>query len=140
MINVPEGDLDSWLEALKPFQRTTIIKFSETLTAEEVAEKWLTTIGSPNIASFGGTGAQDPKPYWLRFKAECRRFICDEGAYVEEKRGLASEFPISKPLLISVMSSAIGHVMGTAGTLVAPAVTLMLFTVCSVGHKAFCAT
>lgn len=82
---------------------------------------------------------QNPKPYWERFKSECRRFICDESAYAEDKKALLAQTPISKPLLISTMSSVIGATLGTAGTLVAPAVTLMLFTIGKVGLNAYCA-
>jgi hypothetical protein len=140
MIDVPQGDLDTWLAELKPYQRDTLAKFTSTMTAEAAAEKWLTTIGSPNIAGFGGGTANNSKPYWERFKAECNKFICDDTAYVDEKKNFLNELPISKPVLISAMSGAIGASLGAAGTLVAPAVTLILFTVGSIGRKAYCST
>jgi hypothetical protein len=137
-ISVPEGSLDLWLRELKPYQRSTLEQFIATLSPEEAAERWLTTIGSPNIAGFGGGGMQDPKPYWDRFKAECRKFICDETAYADEKKEILAQSPISKPLLISTMSSLIGASLGTPGTLIAPAVTLMLFTIGAIGRNAYC--
>lgn len=136
---IPDGDLTSWLSELKPYQRSALEQFTKTMEPEAAAERWLTTIGTPNIAGFGGAGMQNPKPYWERFKSECRRFICDESAYAEDKKALLAQTPISKPLLISTMSSVIGATLGTAGTLVAPAVTLMLFTIGKVGLNAYCA-
>jgi mannose/fructose/N-acetylgalactosamine-specific phosphotransferase system component IID len=47
---------------------------------------------------------------------------------------------MSKAMLISVMSSAIGASLGTAGTLIAPAATLILFTIGRMGLNAYCAT
>lgn len=139
-ISVPNEPLESWLSELKPYQRATLQQFMETLEPEHAAERWITTIGSPNIACFGGGApAGDSKPFWERFRAECHKFICDETEYSEDKKAILSEFPISKPLLISTMSGAIGASLGTTGTLVAPAVTLILFTIGRLGLNAYCA-
>lgn len=137
-IVVPADSLESWIGELKPYQRSTLLQFTASMDAEAAAERWLTTIGSPNIAGFGGAQVSNPKPYWERFRAECNRFICDETAYAEDKKEILAQSPISKPVLISLMSSAIGATLGTAGTLIAPAVTLMLFTVGKIGLNAYC--
>ncbi|MDP3761746.1 MAG: hypothetical protein Q8R01_14645 [Ramlibacter sp.] len=137
-LTIPDAPIEQWLAELKPYQRQTLEKFLASDDAEAVAEKWLTTIGSANIASFGGQ-ITDPKPFWDRFKAECHKFICDDGAYSDEKKAILAEVPISKAMLISAMSSAIGTTLGTAGTLIAPAATLLLFTVGRMGLNAYCA-
>lgn len=137
-ISVPDETLESWLLELKPYQRATLQEFMATLEPDQAAERWLTTIGSPNIAGFGGASVTDPKPFWERFKAECHKFLCDESAYAEDKKAILAEMPVSKPLLISAMSSAIGAYLGTPGTLIAPAITLMLFTVGRLGLNAYC--
>ena len=138
-IIVPDEPLDIWLSELKPYQRNTLHQFMQAMDAEQAAERWLTTIGSPNIAGFGGKALQDSKPYWAKFKTECHKFLCDEEAYADDKKAILAEMPISKPLLISAMSGAIGAYLGTAGTLVAPAITLVLFTVGRLGLNAYCA-
>ena len=137
-LKIPDAPIDEWLSELKPYQRDTLKQFLGGQDADGAAEKWLTTLGSPNIAGFGGN-IVDPKPFWARFKAEVHKFVCDEKAYAEDKKALRSEMPISKPLLISIMSSAIGATLGTAGTLIAPAVTLTLFTIGRLGLNAYCA-
>jgi hypothetical protein len=139
ILQIPDEPVENWLADLKPYQRTTLQEFLKTGTPDEAAEAWLTSIGSKNIAGFGGQPGGDPKPYWDRLKAECRRFICDENAYVEEKKALIAELPLSKTVLISVISSAMGATLGTAGTLIAPPVTLLLFAAGKMGLNAYCA-
>lgn len=139
-IPVPADDLESWISELKPYQKSTLQHFTATMDAEAAAERWLTTIGSPNIVGFGGGAGSDPKPYLVRFKTEFRKYICDESAYAEDKKELLAHSQLSKALLISTMSGAIGSTMGTAGTLLAPAVTLLLFTVGKMGLNAYCST
>ena len=135
-INIPTDDLENWLGELKPYQRSILNEFLTTQDAELAAEKWLTTTGSPNIVAFGG--AENPKPFWDRFKNEFRRFLCDETAYAEEKKALVAENPISKAMIISVISSALGATLGLSATLIAPAATLLLFTVGKMGLAAYC--
>lgn len=135
---IPNESLDSWINELKTYQKSTIRTFLENGSPEEAAEKWLTTIGNPNIASFGGSQI-DPKPFWNKFKSECKKFICDENSYVEEKKGLINQSGLTKTIIISTISGHIGSVLGTTGTLVAPAVTLMLFVVGSMSINAYCA-
>ncbi|MEQ1673526.1 MAG: hypothetical protein ABL865_00590 [Candidatus Nitrotoga sp.] len=135
-INIPTDDLDNWLKELKPYQRAILKEFLITNDAEQSAEKWLTTTGSPNIAAFGGT--ENPKPFWERFKNEFHRFLCDETAYTEEKKTLSAESPISKAMVISVISSALGATLGLSATLLAPATTLLLYTVGKMSIAAYC--
>jgi hypothetical protein len=137
-IQVPNEDLKSWLAELKPFQRSTLEHFMESMGAEAAAERWLSTIGTPNLVGFGGAGVTDPKPFLERFKTEFHKFLCDDNAYSDEKKEITGQMPISKTVLISMISSAIGAHMGTAGTLIAPAVTLFLFTIGKMGINAYC--
>lgn len=133
---IPAAELEEWLVELKPYQRSTIETFLQKASPEEAAEKWLSTTGSPNIVPFGGN--QDTKPFWDRFRAEFRNFLCDDEAYVEEKKLLSSESVVTKAILVSTISAAIGATIGFAATLLAPAVTLLLCIVGKMGINAFC--
>lgn len=133
---VPNSDLDAWLSVLKPYQRNVIKEFLREVPPEQAAERWLGTAGSPNIVPFGGS--RDTKPFWDKFKSEFRRFLCDDGAYVEEKAALCAEGGVSKALLISAISAAIGASIGYAATLLAPAVAIMLCTAGKIGVNAYC--
>lgn len=138
-LHIPPGDLQDWLSVLKPYQKNTLNHFMRSMGPEGAAEKWLTTIGSPDIAAFGGAEGGNSQPYWERFKAECRKFVCDDTAYTEEKKDLLEKSPVSKAFMISTMSGAIGAYLGAPGTLIAPAVTVMLFTIGQIGRNAYCA-
>lgn len=136
VIQIPDCTLDDWLAELKPYQCATLAQFLKTCTPEQTAEKWLSTAGSENIAHFGGI--RDSKPFWRRFCEEFKRFICDESAYVNEKQALSTEGPVAKAFLISTISAAIGACLGYSATLLAPAVTLLLYAVGRVGLTAYC--
>ena len=135
---IPVDDLGTWLAELKPYQRNIINEFLASQGPESAAEKWLTTTGSQNIVAFGG--AQPNKPFWDRFKNQFHRFVCDETAFVEEKKALATEAPVTKALMISVISSALGAALGLSATLLAPAVVLLLYSIGRIGVAAYCDT
>ena len=91
-LQIPDADIAEWLGVLKPYQRTTLATFLEGATPEQAAERWLGSTGSPNIIPFGGP--HDTKPFWERFKDEFRKFVCDDNAYLEEKKALDTQGPI----------------------------------------------
>jgi hypothetical protein len=136
-LDIPSADPAEWIALLKPYQRSTITVFISHDSLEEAAKKWLSAAGSPNIVPFGGGG--DAKPFWDRFAAEFKKFICDEAAYIEEKKALGSESAPIKALLISAVSAALGATLGYSATLLAPAVALLLCIVGKMGKNAFCA-
>lgn len=135
-LQVPDADIAKWLGVLKPYQRTTLETFLEGATPEQAAERWLGSTGSPNIIPFGGP--HDTKPFWERFKDEFRKFICDDNAYLEEKKALDTQGPVGKAVLVSAVSAAIGATIGYSATLLAPAVTLLLCAVGKMGRNAYC--
>ena len=135
-LQVPDADIAEWLGVLKPYQRTTLEVFLEGATPEQAAERWLGSTGSPNIIPFGGP--HDTKPFWERFKDEFRKFVCDDNAYLEEKKALDTQGPIGKAVLVSAVSAAIGATIGYSATLLAPAVTLLLCAVGKMGRNAYC--
>ncbi|MFT4192798.1 MAG: hypothetical protein QM617_14895 [Comamonas sp.] len=135
-IQVPDGDIGDWLSELKPYQRSTLNVFLASASPEEAAERWLSSTGSPNIAAFGGP--HDSKPFWNRFKDEFRKFVCDDSAYIEERESLTAQGPVSKAVMISVVSAAIGATIGYSATLLAPAVALSLCAIGKMGVNAYC--
>ena len=135
-LQVPNADILEWLAELKPYQRKTLETFLQGATPEQAAERWLGSTGSPNIIPFGGP--HDTKPFWDRFKEEFRKFVCDDNAYVEERKSLGAQGPVGKALLVSAVSAAIGATIGYSATLLAPAVTLMLCAVGKMGLNAYC--
>lgn len=135
-LQIPDCELDEWISELKPYQRNTIKQLLATMSPEEVAKKWIMASGSQNIIHFGGTS--DPEPFWDRFKSEFRRFVCNDEAYVEEKKALLAEAPNHRVLVMSIISGAIGANIGYAATLLTPAVAVLLYTVGKIGVNAYC--
>lgn len=123
-LQIPDCKLGEWLFELKPYQRNTIQQLLATMPPEEVAKKWIMASGSQNIVPFGGI--RDNGPFWDRFKSEFKKFICDDDAYVGEKKSLLAEGPITKALLISTTSAAIGASIGYTATLLAPTCAVLL--------------
>lgn len=135
-LDIPSADPAEWIDVLKPYQRSTITSFVSQGSLEDAAKRWLSATGSPNIVPFGGSG--DTKPFWDRFATEFKKFICDDEAYLEEKKALGSESAPIKALLISAVSAALGATLGYSATLLAPAVALLLCVVGKMGKNAYC--
>lgn len=135
-LQVPRLELEEWLGELKTYQRTTMQIFLADANPEEAAEKWISATGSKNIAPFGGT--RDPKPFWDRFCEEFHKFICDDSAYVEERKALLSKGQTTARLLMMTISSAVGATIGYSATLLIPAVAVLLYTVGRIGRNAYC--
>lgn len=140
-MNIPTDTLDNWLNELKPYQRNIInnLLIAQDNNVENVAEKWLTTTGSPNIVSFGGE-IKDSKPFWDNFKKEFYYFLCDETKYVEIKKSLKEESSIVKTMLVSSISSVIGATLGLNAALLTPTIVLMLYATSKIGVSAYCKT
>ncbi len=136
-VTIPDGSLEDWLSVLKPYQRSIIHAFIKSGTVEEAAERWLGATGSPNIVPFGG--ARDTKPFWERFQAEFYKYLCDDSAYVEEKKAFASANSASKAMIVSGVSAALGATIGFSATVLAPAVAILMFNVGKMGIRAYCA-
>lgn len=135
-LDVPRADVDKWLAELKPYQRDTLRVYLANTTPEEAARKWIETTGSPNIIAFGGV--RDTKPFWDNLKKEFRRFLCDGVAYVDVKKALGAEGPITRALLISHISYGLANQIGYAAPLLAPAIAMMLCAVGQISVTAYC--
>lgn len=93
-LDVPRLELEEWLGELKTYQRNTLEVFLTDSTPEAAAEKWISSTGSKNIEPFGGT--RDSKPFWERFRKEFHKFICDDSAYVEERKALLAKWSMAQ--------------------------------------------
>lgn len=136
LIEIPDYETNEWLSELKPYQRNSIIELIDKFSLEEAAEKWITATGPQNTVPFGGS--KDTKPFFDRFKEEFHKFLCDKNSYVEERNAIISEAGITKALLISGISAAIGATIGYTATLLAPAAAILLCVVGKMGVNAYC--
>ncbi|MBM4055178.1 MAG: hypothetical protein FJ264_11040 [Planctomycetes bacterium] len=135
-LTIPDGSLADYIAELKPYQQNTLNALLKQNEPEKVAELYISANGPQNNVPFGGT--RDTKPFWDRFKAELRKFVCDEESYAEDKKRLADETKATRALLISSISAAIGAAIGYPATVLVPAVAVMLGIVAKIGIKAYC--
>lgn len=136
--DILDYNIDEWLLELKPYQRNSIKELLRSNEPEDVAKIWLTSQGASTTIPFGGL--QNTKPFWDNFVDEFKKFLCDDTEYVIEKKNIQSETPISKAVLISSISAALGAKIGLAATLLAPAVTILLLCVGKMTINAYCQT
>ncbi|HNX77797.1 MAG TPA: hypothetical protein PKM56_19110 [Candidatus Rifleibacterium sp.] len=136
---IPNLDLNDWLNGLRPYQKNLILEMLKSEPDhEKVAMGWLNSNSLGNTVPFGGE--QDPKPFWDKFKLEFRKFICGDKAYDNERSQLAKEAPISSMLAINAISGALGATIGYSATFLAPAVAILLYSISKMGVNAYCQT
>jgi len=135
-IEIPDNEIEEWLSELMPYQRNTIAELIGKFSPEEAAEKWITAKGAQNTIPFGGS--KDTKPFWDKFREELDKFLCDYDSYIEEKAALNNEAGLTKAVLISGISAAIGATIGYTATLLAPPVAILLWSVGKMGVNAYC--
>ena len=136
-MDIPRAELEDWLSELRPYQANQLRTLIQLHGEEEAALLWLSTRGPSQTKPLGGQG--ESKPFFDRFKHELRSFICGDPKYDEPRNQLKREGSITKALLISIVSSGMGSVLGITATLVAPSVVIFLYIVGKIGREAFCA-
>jgi hypothetical protein len=138
MENIQGIKIDEWLSGLKKYQKDSVVILIQQFGEEEAISKWLSAQGPKDNVPFGGIQNQDTKPFLERFKTEFKKFVCNHPDYQEDRKKLSLEAPIVTAIYISVISAAIGAVLGFAATLLAPAVAIMLSVIGKMGINAYC--
>lgn len=140
MINIPQDDVDSWLETLKPYQSSIIKSFLESEGEELAIELWLGASGPESTSQFGGSSINPTgkKIFLEQFKIEFKKFICGSDKYSEERKNLSKLGGDIKAYLVSTISAAISIPLGTTAVFIAPAVVIMLIAVSRIGINAWC--
>jgi hypothetical protein len=133
---IPNDTLENWLVELKPYQKKSLEKLISEYGEEETVKRWLSSEGPTNVVHFCGNRTREP--FFERFRDEFKKFICGDDSYKKEREKLAAEATVPKQIIISVISAALGAVLGYTATLLAPAVTVMLYSVGKVGLNAYC--
>ena len=135
-MEVPNIELSEWTGALKTYQKTSINILVAENDEETAAKLWLSANGVSTTKQFGGGGSSEP--FWDRFVAEFKDFICGHEKYSNERSQLSSQAPVANAMFVGIISGAIGSTLGFAASLLAPAVAILLFLVGKVGVNAYC--
>lgn len=104
----------------------------------KAADNWLSASPS-NTVQFGGEHKQ-PSVFREKVFEEVEKFICgcDEGRYDSAREELNKQGNMTKEAIISVMSAAIGSVIGVAGAFIAPIIVLILLNTGQIVKNAWC--
>ena len=126
----------SWVEGLEPYQRRLVQTLLANSKDPEIAAKnWLEASTSQTFV-FGAATAS--RPFFDAVRREVLRFLCNENAYIEEKKKLLSTRNVTQLFVVSVMTTAIAPVVGTASAFLAPVIALILYSLGKVALKAIC--
>ena len=139
MLDIDISGVD-WIEEISGSQKATIrrlIGFGN--TEEEVAEIWLTSIGSSSTAGFGAISSA--QVFYENVKKEFVYFICGHEKYNEERERAAKIWKEQgKVGLVSMIAALVASTLGLAVAAIVPVVALLLSVASKVGVGAFCAT
>jgi hypothetical protein len=139
---VPNYSLEEWIGILKPYQKQAmdILLAANPHDLEKVAENYLSANGPTNTVPFGGAITDgNTKTFFNRFKAEFDKFVCGHEDYKQYYPQLEAKSADIRLLLVASISSAIGTVIGISGTLITPAIVLLLSIVGKMTRNAYCA-
>lgn len=136
-MNIPEYEVSEWISELKPYQRSSIELLLSENNPQDAVKLWLSADGPSATAKFGGQKFS-PEPFFDRFFAEFKKFVCGDEAYSELRAQLDQEAPVAKAVYISVIAGGIASTLGFAASLLAPAVAVMLSSVGRMGVEAWC--
>jgi len=141
MINLPQYDLNTWLQELKPYQKDDIdiLLQMNHHNPEIVAEICLSANGASNTVKFGGVVVQE-STFFNNFKAEIKNFICGDSKYdyYYEQLKKCIEPNRYKTTLITSICMAIHGILGVSAAVIYPAVILLLSSIAAIGINAYC--
>jgi hypothetical protein len=139
MIEIPNLELSEWLDDLKPYQKVQIEELISLNNEEVAAEKWLSANGPSNTIQFGGR-TNETKPFYDNFKKEIAKFLCGHSDYDEQRKQLSSEAPVTKVVLLTIVSGVVATQIGVLQSLIVPAVALILHLIGKMSINAWCET
>lgn len=134
-IELTEG---GWLDALPASQKRTVrALLANGKSEEQIAEQWLSQIGSTSTAGFGGGGAI--QSFYANVKREFVAFICGDPKYNEERTQAAAIWnDQGKVGLVSIVTALVATTVNLAAAAVVPVIALLFSLVAKIGLNAFC--
>lgn len=129
---------DKLLDTIPPFQKEIIKVFIAQTNNDylESADQWLSSSTS-QTAKFG-TEQKSEKIYIGKLIDEIEKFLCGDVAYDEDRKQISESADKSEKYIIGVMSAALGHTIGVAGTFIAPVIVLVIMSFGKMAVNAWC--
>ena len=130
----------NWIEEISESQKTTIKRLLDSGNSEEeIAEIWLTSVGSSSTLGFGTISSA--QVFYKNVKKEFIYFICGHEKYKEEREQAAKIWKEQGKLgFVSIVAAVVASTLGLAVAAIVPVIALLLSVVSKVGVGAFCAT
>jgi hypothetical protein len=136
-----EGDLDSWLQEIKPYQRETIsaLLSLNNNNLETVAEIYLYADGANNTVKFGGISGRDDT-FFNRFKKEVKSFVCGDPKYshYHDQIKIMIQPTKAKSTIATLLCSAISKELCVSVVIIYPVGILLLASIVSIGINTYC--
>ena len=130
---------ESWLDALKPYQRNIIDTiYSETKDYEEVANRWLASNGVPNNESFGTK--KNSSIFFEKVLDEVEAFFSGDEKYKDSRLAILKESGVVQSYIVGELSIALAPVLGASAPFLAPVIAIVLLTIGKIGLNAWLAT
>lgn len=137
-LNLPVYSGDELVGALKPFQQGLVSELLKEFDEETAAKMWLSSSGPLDLRQFGGEQKSSGEPFYQRFSAEFRTFVCGGERYEKERSELMRVVKPAASYVITVISVAVASVLGVAVGLIVPAVALLLKLIGKIGLNVWC--
>lgn len=127
----------NWLEELPTYQRNSITGLlNQGKTPEEAAIIWLSANGAAHTYPFGSQ--TNTSAFYNKLILEVEALLCGEDRYVEERKQFLVQYKAGEVYMVSFLSTLVAPVVGAAAAFIAPAIALILVTVCKLGIHAWC--
>lgn len=133
-------DADGWFEILPAFQTTMIHELLRTgKTEEEVAEIWLSQIGSNGSIGFGSSA--EHKSYFTNFRNEIDAFLCGDERYSRQRAEASTIWEKQgKISFVAVVAGFLATEVGVSAVSLIPVISLLFSFIGKAGVGAYCKT
>lgn len=130
-------DPDSWIEALQPYQKKTIIKlYNENGSYEEAAKAWLSASMSTTVP-FGTEKGQSV--FFDKVLDELEAFLSGDEKYKDNRIAILSEKSVVQTYIVGTLAVALSPVLEASAPFLAPVIAIILVTITKIGINAWLA-
>lgn len=138
-MEIPNYELNEWLEVLELDQRERVQQLVEKYGAEEAIDKWILGNSQTKGIKAGGDGI---KNFIEKYKNEINKFICGHPDYDDFRKKFEGIFDEinkeTKAVIVSGLSAIIGSQLNITEAILAPIIVLSLYLAGTMGVKAYC--
>ncbi len=140
-MDIPNYELNEWLQVLKPDQSEKIKQLVKNVGVEKAVDEWLLNGESLPITKSFGDDKNDKKDLYKvieNYKNEITKFICGHPDYDELREEFKKITESAKEFLISSLSAIIGFKLAIPASILAPAIILSIYGACKMGVNIYC--